>query len=478
MMTVSRLLITGTNSGSGKTTLTCALLSALKMRGLAPTAFKCGPDFIDPMFHRAVSDIPAYNLDPFFMDSAHLRAHLAARTPGLAIIEGVMGYYDGINSADDASAYVVARETQTPAVLVVDARGASHSLSAVIAGFVQYRPNSFIKGVIFNNAEEAAAGYLQERAEEAGVQMYGVLPYNAKWELPNRHLGLLMAAEIANLQEIILELGKQAEASLDIDGLLALAGTAPDISVPDYKVPDHSMSPGRTGKDARLLDSLPDSLSDSLPDSVPGRPGQALRLAVARDEAFCFLYEESLELLAELGCELAFFSPIRDRVLPEGCQGLYLCGGYPELHSQELSANESMKAAVRTAVLGGLPTIAECGGFMYLHESLDGLPMCGVIKGATFMTDHLQRFGYMTLTAKHDNMLCPAGGTFRAQEFHYSDSTNPGDDFIALKASGGHSYPCIHASDSLYAGYPDLYLAAHPSFAARFVEKMRGVCHG
>jgi cobyrinic acid a,c-diamide synthase len=203
------------------------------------------------------------------------------------------------------------------------------------------------------------------------------------------------------------------------------------------------------------------------PDKVP-------RLAVARDEAFCFVYEETLALFTALGCEPVFFSPLRDRALPEGIAGLYLPGGYPELYAASLSENASMRRAVRDAVNEGLPTIAECGGFLYLHETLDSLPMAGCIPAAAFRTEKLQRFGYVTLTAQRDNLLCPAGDSIRAHEFHYWESSSPGKDFIGRKPGNGAEYPCAHATATLYAGFPHLYLPATPAFAARFVEKMRG----
>jgi cobyrinic acid a,c-diamide synthase len=436
---VSRLLIAGTSSGCGKTTLTCALLSALRARGLTLTAFKCGPDYIDPMFHRAVYGIKAYNLDPFFLDGEGLRSRLAGGAGGLSILEGAMGYYDGIANTDAASAYTVARETDTPVVLTVSAKGAGHSLAAMIEGFARHRPDSRIKGVIFNDADERRYPDLTRIAEDAGLRAYGFLPRKAEWVMPSRNLGLLPAGEIGHLKNALSELGRQAEQSVDLDGLIALAGaTSPLRSVEKPEC-------------TRM---------------------KRLRLAVARDEAFCFLYEENLELLSALGCEPVFFSPLRDKAPPPGVSGLYLCGGYPELHAKELSENRAMIESIRRAINGGLPTVAECGGFLYLHESLDGVPMCGVIPGASFETERLQRFGYITITAERDNVLCDAGASIRAHEFHYWDSDSPGSDFTAQKAGREQAYPCVHATDTLYAGFPHLYFPANPGFAERFAERM------
>jgi len=436
---MNRLLIAGTNSGCGKTTVTCAVLSALTARGFTPAAFKCGPDYIDSMFHRSVSGIRAYNLDPFFLDGDGLRSHLVSHAGDLSVIEGAMGYYDGIAATSEASAYTVARETGTPAVLVVSARGAGYSLGAVIEGFMRYRRDRPIKGVIFNDANESRYPGLQQIAVNAGIRAYGYLPRNMEWSLPHRHLGLLTAGEIEGLQDILLSLRRQAEQTLDIDGLIALAKTAPALQA--VQKPEHHHT-------------------------------ERIRLAVARDEAFCFHYEENLELLKDLGCEPVFFSPLRDKVLPDDCKGLYLCGGYPELYAKALSENTSMREDIRRAVEAGLPSISEGGGFLYLHEALNGIPMCGVIPGAVYETKRLRRFGYITLTAEHDNLLCRAGESIRSREFHYWDSTTPGNGFTALKAGRELSYACVHATDTLYAGFPHLYFPANPAFASRFVERM------
>ncbi|MDR0379385.1 MAG: cobyrinate a,c-diamide synthase [Candidatus Accumulibacter sp.] len=436
---MKRLLITGVRSGCGKTTTTCALLSAFHHRGVPLTAFKCGPDYIDPMFHRAVSGVPCWNLDPFFIDGNGLRAHLARHgsRDGLSLIEGAMGFYDGVAMSDEASAHTVAVETETPAVLVVDATGAGHSLAAVIEGFVRHRQPSGIRGVIFNGASAASYPDYRKLAEKAGVEAFGFLPRHEDWAIGHRHLGLVTATEISDLTQKLAALGEQAEKTLDLDGLLTLAATAPERAA--IRSPNPS-------------------------------PSHSVRIAVAKDEAFCFIYAENIELLEALGAEIVWFSPLRDDRLPAGVGALYLPGGYPELHVRELSANAAMRASIRDAVRDGLPTIAECGGFLYLHETLDGFAMAGVIEAAAFRTERLQRFGYVTLTARHDTLLCPEGGTIRAHEFHYWESAAPGSDFIGRKPGREIEYPCIHATNTLHAGFPHLYLPANPAFAERFVN--------
>ena len=270
---MSRVMITGTRSGCGKTTIVCAIISALKFRGIPPTTFKCGPDYIDPMFHRAASGVKAYNLDPFFLSGDGLRSHLMAHAGEISIIEGAMGYYDGIAATDEASAYTVARETATPVILVVDAKGAGRSLGVVAEGFARHCPDSQISGVIWNNANEGRYPDLKHITEDVGLYAFGLTPHKEEWSLPSRHLGLLTADEVKGLKDMLFELGRQAEQTIDIDALLSLAKTAVELLPAQKTNPPHAIR---------------------------------CRLAVARDEAFCFQYEENLELLQSLGCEIVF----------------------------------------------------------------------------------------------------------------------------------------------------------------------------
>lgn len=434
---MNRIMITGTHSGCGKTTVTCALLKALKSKGVNPSAFKCGPDYIDPMFHRRAIGVPSYNLDPFLCPPEKLRQKLSAHKCGISVLEGAMGYYDGVGAKGNYCAYDVARETGTPAILVIDVKGMYASAGAVLKGFLEYREKSGIVGVIFNNASPALYEGLSSVAEEIGVKPLGYLPHEKKASVESRHLGLITAGEIKNLEEKLSLLGNLAEQCLDIDGILKLSATAPALNAAAPVI----------------------------------RPLGSVRIAVARDEAFCFLYEENLELLRALGCEISFFSPLRDSSLPQGIGGLYLCGGYPELYPGELSENAPMREAVRDAVLGGMPTIAECGGFLYLHDTLDGFPMAGVIRACAYKTEKLQRFGYVTLRAMSDNLLCAAGDIIRSHEFHYYESTSGGSDFMAEKPLSDKAWPCVHATMAMYAGFPHLYLDSNPKFAQNFVRK-------
>lgn len=447
---VPRVLLAGTHSGCGKTTVTCALLAALKARHLDVGAFKCGPDYIDPMFHREAIGVASHNLDPFFCEENLLRQLLSAGAGrDISVIEGVMGYYDGIGLTHRASTFELASITETPVILVVNAKGMGNSVNALLKGFTEYFSNSRIKGVIFNGISGAMYKALSESIASFGLIPLGYLPQRPELAIESRHLGLITAAEIPDIRAKLDKLAALAAETLDIDGILRLAATASAI---------------------RSSGELIGQNVQNSSDSPAGQDSRRPLIAVAKDEAFCFIYAENIELLQALGCDIAYFSPLRDKALPAGAAGLYLCGGYPELHSEALAANTELLAGLRRQIQSGLPTVAECGGFMYLHEQLDGRPMAAVISGNAFKTASLQRFGYITLTAAEDNLLLGAGESVRAHEFHYWDSDNPGSAFQAAKAGSAKTWPCAHAAKTLYAGFPHLYFYANPAMARRFVE--------
>ena len=440
---VPRLVLAGTNSGCGKTTVTCAVLQALISRGLRVGAAKCGPDYIDPMFHSRVIGAKSSNLDSFFFDRDTMRYLLAHNTQGcdVTVIEGVMGYYDGLGlTSTRASTYAAARETSSPVVLVVNARGAALSVLASVEGFLHFAPDSGIQGVILNGCSAMSYGPLSRELENRlGVRACGYLPRLDECVLESRHLGLIPADEVADLQEKLRKLAAVAEKTLDFAALLEIARSAPPL--------------------------------DFTPPVLP-EAGAPVRIGVARDRAFCFYYEDSLGLLQTLGAELVPFSPLIDAALPEGLHGLYLGGGYPELYGKELSENASMRASVRELLAQGMPCIAECGGFMYLTEAIGEHPMVGFLPGRCFDAGKLARFGYVTLTAERDNLLCRAGGSIPAHEFHHWDAEQTGDAFTAAKPFG-RSWPCVFATDTLYAGYPHFHFYANPSFAVRFLDACR-----
>lgn len=434
-------MLCGTNSGCGKTTVTAAVLKALLNRGISAASFKCGPDYIDPMFHSRIIGAQSYNLDRFFCDDDTLKFLLEkhSRKADISVIEGVMGFYDG----ERASSYELSQALDTPAVIVVDCKGMGASVGAVIKGFLSYKTPNNIAGFIFNRLSERLIPEVRKICEELNTEFLGYLPYCKNAEIKSRHLGLLTADEIFDLQTKAQILAKAAEENVNLDRLIELSD-AGDLGA--FKAPALT--------------------------KITKKPAV---IAAAKDEAFCFTYRDNIELLEELGCEIRYFSPLSDKMLPENTSGIILCGGYPELYAERLSKNTAMLSELRERILGGMPTIAECGGFMYLHETLENesgkqFPAVGVIKGAAFKTEKLQRFGYVDLTAKRDNLLCKAGETIPAHEFHYYESSNAGEDFSAEKTNGA-VYSCIHADENIYAGFPHLYFYAAPLIAENFVKK-------
>ena len=435
-----RLVIGGTGSGCGKTTITCALLQAFVERGLDTAAFKCGPDYIDPMLHSRIIGTRSRNLDAFLCGREQVPAllqHSAGRD--ISVIEGVMGYYDGIaGTSSENSTADIARLTQSPTVLVVSAKGMSLTLAALLRGFLQFEQNT-IRGVILNGILPRMTDYYAGIVEQnTGLSVFGAMPTDAACAVESRHLGLVTAGEIQNLKQKMQALARHARDGLQLDALLALARTAPELQ-----------------------------------EQLPPVPvcGTGLRIGVARDEAFCFDYADSLDVLTRMGAQLVPFSPLHDAHLPEKLDGLYLCGGYPELYAQQLGDNRTMLADIRAAIAGGMPTIAECGGFLLLHKTLTGVPMADICGGTAQMGSRLKQFGYITLTANSDSLLCRQGETLTAHEFHYAQSTQPGADFSAQKPLRTRGWQCIHASDTLHAGYPHIHFAGNVPAAQRFLHR-------
>ena len=440
-----RLLFAAPASGSGKTTVVCGLLRALKNRGKGVRAFKCGPDFIDPLFHETVVGVPSGTLDLFFSDQDQLKRLYCRHAAGadLCLIEGVMGYYDGLGAATDrASSYAVARALDAPVVLIVDGRGQSLSALATLEGFLRFREDSRIRGVLFNRMSESVYNALKPQVEALGVRPLGYVPKAPEVMVESRHLGLVTPGEIEDLGQKLDALAALLERTVDMEGLLALAGSAPALEAPP---------------------------------APPIPPLPRTRIAVARDQAFCFLYRDNLDLLADYGAEFVFFSPLHDDALPAGAQGLILPGGYPELHARALSENESMRRSVREAIQNGLPCLAECGGFLYLHRELEDMegrswPMAGVLDARAYRTPRLGRFGYITLTAKADTAFLPAGETVRGHEFHYFESESCGDALRAQKPTGSRGWDCGHSRGNLLMGFPHLYYPSDPQLIERFLR--------
>lgn len=470
--TLPRLLIGASGSGVGKTTVTCGILKALTERGKRLMSFKCGPDYIDPMFHTEVLGIPSRNLDLFFTDRNTARSLMARHgaSVDMAVIEGVMGYYDGLAGiSTEASSFDVAVATETPSVLLLDGKGKSVSLLAEIAGFLNLEMESRIAGVILNRVSAGLYPDLKKMIEERlPVKVYGFFPEMKECFLESRHLGLITAGEIRDIQKKLAALGKQAEETIDLDGLLRLAETASPLEAQELQM-DSAYSAFRG-------DSVLTECNAIRQSKTP------VKIGVALDSAFCFYYRENLELLEELGLKLEYFSPLNDIVLPEGISGLILGGGYPELYLQRLADNISMKRAIGDALKRQMPCIAECGGFMYLQEEIADVegksyPMVGAIKGKSYPAGKLGRFGYITMTANKENLLCDKGEILKGHEFHYWDSTVTGDGFHAQKPYRKRNWECVVTSPYLYAGYPHIHFYSNPKAAWRFVLSCHRFCN-
>ncbi len=461
-----RIMIAAPKSGSGKTTVTCALLQALLNRGEKVTAFKCGPDYIDPMFHQTVIGVPSYNLDTFFTGEADTAALFCRHAPrdGVAVLEGVMGLYDGLGGVrEEGSSYHLAEVTATPIILVVDGKGMGRSLLPLLYGFLHYDKEHFIRGVILNRISQGLFETIRELVEEQlRLPVLGFLPDEKDFRMESRHLGLVLPEETGDIRERLSALSQVFAETVSLPAVLAIAEQAEELGE------------GGMDNEAAGFPVEADRVTENFAMAASGLAKGPV-IAVARDEAFCFYYEDNLRLLQEYGARLAFFSPLRDGRLPAGCQGLLLGGGYPELYAEELSQNAPMRRAVRQAAAEGMPLVAECGGFLYLHDTLTDkngkqYAMAGVVPGESFDRGRLVRFGYVELREKKGFFL-PQGETIRGHEFHYYDSTNNGEDVLAVKPVTGKSYPCVLEGETFFLGFPHLYYPSNPRFAQRFVEK-------
>ena len=455
---MNKLLFAAPASGSGKTTVTCAVLTALKRRGSKVHAFKCGPDYIDPMFHRAALGIPCHNLDLYLTEEERLKTLFDRYSAGAdtVVAEGVMGFYDGVGGVTpEASAWHVADVLDLPVVLVVRPKGASLSLSALVNGLRTVpesagpgKTDSCIRALILSDCSEMLYRSLKPMLEqETGLPVLGFLPHLEDAQFESRHLGLVTAEEDPDLARKLDLLADAAEENIDLDALLALS-------------------------------DAPAGATDRLPAFDIGFPAPDVRIAVASDEAFQFCYDETLDAFREAGMEPVFFSPLSDDRLPEDIGALYLPGGYPELHAEALSANRRMRDAVREAVQNGLPTVAECGGFLYLGQSLTTLegtewPMAGALPGTAEKTGKPVRFGYAELTANEHTLVAAAGTPVRIHNFHYYESSERGGTYLARKPVSGRSYETGYGTETLYAGFPHLYFAGAPDVCARIAEAAR-----
>ena len=456
-----RILLAAPGSGSGKTLLTTGLLTLFQNRGIRCRSFKCGPDYIDPMFHKYILGIDSCNLDSFFLSKEELQALFRKRAADaeLSVLEGVMGYYDGIGgNSTSASTYEVATITDTPAILVVNGKGSSLSLAAQIKGFLDYRKDSHICGVILNKTNKMVGERLRPEIEKLGVRYLGAVPVCETMDIKSRHLGLTMPQEQSELRGHLNAFAKQLEEYLDVDGILELAGCSGE------KLPEAGKTEQSNQTDLNQEETKQDEIRPIDSESEP----PTRRMAVAMDKAFCFYYQENLDFLRQHGWELIPFSPLHDAALPEQVHAILLGGGYPELYAKELSANEPMLASIRNAHAEGIKILAECGGFLYLQEHLEDemgncWPMVGLIHADGFRTEKLGRFGYISLTQN-------GAVRIKGHEFHYWESTAPGSAFRAEKPQSDRGWDCMYRTDSLLAGFPHLYYLSGPDLILSFLS--------
>ena len=443
MVALPRLVIAAPASGCGKTTVACGLMAALRARGLAVSGHKVGPDYIDPGYHALATGRAPRNLDPFLCGEeliAPLFRHGAAGAQ-VAVVEGVMGLFDGASREDDpdfGSTAHVARLLGAPVVLVVDAARAGRSVAALAAGFAGFDPRTPVAGVILNQvASDRHERLLRDALAGAGLPVYGVIRRTEGIVTPSRHLGLIPAAERAALAgQAIDRMGALVAASCDLDALLALAARACSLPAPAW--------------------SPPPATARTIP---------APTIAIAGGAAFTFGYTEQAELLEAAGARVARFDPLRDEDLPEGTAGLILGGGFPEMHAAGLSANGRLRDRVAALAARGAPVAAECAGLLYLARSLDDRPMCGVLDVRATMTPKLT-LGYRQAVAVTDSVLARAGDVVRGHEFHRTAAVPAAGDQPAWRVGPGAVEG--HVAGSVVASYLHTHWAGHPAAAARF----------
>ena len=457
-MRYPRLTIAATHSGTGKTTLTMAIILALKRRGLAVQPYKAGPDYIDPGFHTLAAGIPCRNLDTRMLSPDTVREifQRSAEKADISVIEGVMGLYDGAGALDErGSTAHLAKTLLTPVILCIDASAMARSAAAVALGFTRYDPAVPVGGFLFNNVgSRRHFDTLKAAVEDAtGIPVFGYIKRTRDALLPERHLGLVPAWESRTLPESILKLSRDIEETVEIDSLIEAARAAPPI---------------------------PDTRGSILPKREKNTP-KAVKIACAMDPAFHFYYQDNLDILELLGAELIYFSPLRDEGLPGGIDGVYLGGGYPELHAEALESNSGMRWALREACEDGLPVYAECGGLMYLMEGLITFEgrrheMTGVFTGAVRMEKKLYALGYYTATALRDSVAAEEGWKIPGHVFHWSSLIDTGKEnefAFRLKAPGKEPvYDGLIRRNTL-ASYFHIHFASDIRWASRFLERCR-----
>jgi cobyrinic acid a,c-diamide synthase len=441
------VVIAAPRSGEGKTTVALGLMAAMRRRGLEAQGYKVGPDYLDTGYQQYAAGRPGRNLDLFMMGEPAVKSAVAAMAADVAVIEGVMGLFDGHRDGlTPTSTADVARLLEAPVVLVIDASRLAASAGAIALGFATFDPSVRVSGVILNRWDPRRSKTSVEKAlDRAGVETLGYLPAADHLALPSRHLGLVVADELSHEVEAVMErLAAHIEEHVDVPRLLESARSPAPLEAP--------------------------ATSQEQAASRPPGP----RIAVAWDHAFAFYYADNLALLRERGADLVFFSPLTASALP-ACDGLYLGGGYPELHAAALSANDGFRASLAAAIADGLPTYAECGGLLYLCDSLtdlDGVewPLVGAIPGAAAMHERLQGMGYRSARLAADSLLGPAGTVVRGHEFHYSSCALSRPSSPAYDLDGS---PEGYAAGDLFASYIHLHFAGFPDLLEHWLDRCR-----
>jgi len=456
-----RVVVAGPASGAGKTTVAVGLMAAYAARGLKVQGFKVGPDYIDPGFYASVTGRPGRNLDLWLMGEENLAPALVRGMRGadLAVVEGVMGLYDGLGSSTWGSTAHVAKLLGAPVILVLNVRGMAASAAALVEGYRALDRGVDLAGVVLTRVGGARhAARIREAVEgRIGVPVLGYLEHDPALELPERHLGLLPAAEHPDLGSWVARVHEAVRAGLDLDRILELATSA-----------------GPPGADAA------GQRAEVPVAAAPGRPV----VAVARDRAFHFYYPENLEALEAAGARLAFFSPLADAFLPPGTRGIYIGGGFPEVFAGQLAENRALGMEIRAAAGEGVPVLAECGGLMYLCRSLEvegrSYPMVGVVPATVVLTRRLQRCGYVTAVALRETCLAPPGTALRGHVFHYSRLVPEGDWPAAFRLvrSDGTEDRDGAVYRNVLASYVHFHFTGHPEAARRFVARAAGGAAG
>lgn len=447
----ARVVIAGTSSSAGKTTVVVALVRALRARGLRVAVFKCGPDYLDPSYHARAAERTSHNLDGFMMGRDAVRSTFVRESGGadVAVIEGVMGLYDGASpTGEEGSSAEIAKWLDAPVLLVCDASGMARSIAALARGFQRFDPQLNLAGVICNRVGSRGHLELLRKAVASKPPIVGGLPSDAALAFPERHLGLRTADREAIPDLLFAAWGERAAQWLDVDAILAIAEAAPQLNAP-------AAVPAGAGEPRRC------------------------RIGIAYDDAFHFYYADNLHRLEQLGAELVRFSPLHDRELPD-VDGIVIGGGYPELHARPLSENVGMREALRSRAASGCPIYAECGGLMYLTEqirTLDGTPhpMVGLLPGVAVMSDRLQALGYVEVETQVPSLLGPAGLRFRGHQFRYSTLQGVPDElecaYSVRRRRSGETAREGYQVGNVLASYVHAHWASNPKVAQGLVAE-------